>query len=120
LRDDFLHARVARGQFAAIEAAARQLIDESIFEIDIEEDDMAWAKPPMDEPLAAVERGESIMVPEHSTRTDVGVALTKDRSSESSFHVAIVLASNHGFRKSRLPGIFAVSFRPMGCGFRKI
>jgi antitoxin ParD1/3/4 len=43
---------VARGDFASAEDAARQLIDERIAEHALEEqDDLAWAKPHVDEAL---------------------------------------------------------------------
>ena len=49
----WLSAHVARGDFASVEDAARQLIDERIAERAIEEhDDLAWAKPHVDEALA--------------------------------------------------------------------
>jgi antitoxin ParD1/3/4 len=45
---------VASGDFASVEEAARQLIDERIAELAIEDDDdMAWAKPLVDEARAA-------------------------------------------------------------------
>ncbi|MGH6842919.1 MAG: ribbon-helix-helix domain-containing protein, partial [Methylocella sp.] len=48
-----LKAYVAHGEYASIEEAARQLIDERIAERATEEgDDLAWAKPCVDEALA--------------------------------------------------------------------
>jgi antitoxin ParD1/3/4 len=45
---------VARGDFSSIEEAARQLIDERIAERAAEEgDDLAWAKPYVDEACVA-------------------------------------------------------------------
>lgn len=65
----WLDAHVARGDFASVEDAVRQLVDERIAERVLEEnDDMAWAKPTVDEALAAVERGEVITLEEHKTR----------------------------------------------------
>ena len=56
-----LKIRVASGDFASVEEAARQLIDEALVERALEEnDDMAWAKPYVDEALAEVARGEEI------------------------------------------------------------
>jgi antitoxin ParD1/3/4 len=50
---------VARGDFSSIEEAARQLLDERIAERAAEEgDDLAWAKPSVDEARAAVARGD--------------------------------------------------------------
>ena len=48
-------ARVAAGDFASVEEAARQLIDERIAERAVEEgNDLAWAKPYVDDARAAV------------------------------------------------------------------
>jgi antitoxin ParD1/3/4 len=59
-------AHVARGDFASVEAAARQLIDERIAERAAEEsDDLSWAKPYVDEARAAVARGEFVSLEEH-------------------------------------------------------
>ena len=45
--------RVASGDFASVEEAARQLIDEALAERALDEsDDLAWAKPYVDEALA--------------------------------------------------------------------
>jgi antitoxin ParD1/3/4 len=57
---------IARGDFASVEDAARQLIDERIAERAAEEgDDLAWAKPDVDEARAAVARGEYVSLQEH-------------------------------------------------------
>lgn len=54
-----LKTRVASGDFASVEEAARQRTDEALAERALDEsDDMAWAKPYVDEALAEVERGE--------------------------------------------------------------
>jgi len=64
----WLATHVARGEFASVDEAARQLIDERIAERMIEEDDLAWAKPLVDEALAAAGRGEVMSVEEHKAR----------------------------------------------------
>lgn len=75
----WLHAHVARGDFSSIEEAARQLIDERIAERAIEEgDDLAWAKPYVDEALAEIERGEFLTLEEHRARNAVRLAALKD------------------------------------------
>ena len=56
-QEAWLKSRVASGEFASINEAALQLIDERIAEYEFDADDMAWAKPFVDEGLAAVERG---------------------------------------------------------------
>jgi antitoxin ParD1/3/4 len=64
-----LQAFVTRGEFASIEDAARQLIDERLAERSIEEnDDLSWAKPYVDEALAELARGEGMTLEEHKRR----------------------------------------------------
>jgi antitoxin ParD1/3/4 len=68
-QETWLKARVATGDFASVEDAARQLIDERIAERTAEEaDDLAWAKPYVDEARAAVARGEFITLEEFKAR----------------------------------------------------
>lgn len=65
----WLAALVERGEFPSIDEAARQLIDERIAERIAEaNDDLAWAKPYVDEALAAVARGEVTSLEEHKAR----------------------------------------------------
>ncbi len=69
-QETWLKAHVATGEFASVEEAARQLIDDRIAEIaDAEDDDdMEWAKPLVDEARAAIARGETITLEEHRAR----------------------------------------------------
>jgi antitoxin ParD1/3/4 len=74
-----LSAYVARGDFSSIEEAARQLLDERIAERIAEEyDDLAWAKPCVDEARAAVARGEVLTLDEHKARNAARLAAIKD------------------------------------------
>lgn len=74
-QEAWIKIRVASGDFASIEEAARQLIDEALVERTLEEnDDMAWAKPYVDEALAEVARGEEITLEEHEARNDARLA----------------------------------------------
>ena len=76
----FLRAHVTRGEFASIEEAARQLLDERIAERSIEEaDDLAWAKPYVDEALAEIERGEILPLDEHRERNAARLAAFKEQ-----------------------------------------
>jgi antitoxin ParD1/3/4 len=75
----WISARIERGEFASIEEAVQQLIDERICQRELEEsDDLAWAKPLVDEALAEVERGEFITLEEHQARMDARVASMKE------------------------------------------
>jgi antitoxin ParD1/3/4 len=74
----WLNAHVARGEFSSVEEAVRQLLDERIAERSAEEnDDLSWAKPLVDEALAAAARGEVISREEHDARMDALVASMK-------------------------------------------
>jgi antitoxin ParD1/3/4 len=77
-QEAWLRAHVACGDFPSVEEAARQLIDERIAERDLEEaDDLAWAKPQVDEALAALERGDTITLEEHKPRDKARLAALK-------------------------------------------
>jgi antitoxin ParD1/3/4 len=73
-----LSTYVARGDFSSIEEAARQLIDERIAERAAEErDDLAWAKPCVDEARIAVARGDVLTLDEHKARNAARLAAIK-------------------------------------------
>jgi antitoxin ParD1/3/4 len=75
-----LQAFVTRGEFASIEDAARQLIDERLAERSIEEnDDLSWAKPYVDEALAELARGEGMTLEEHKRRMAARLAALKKK-----------------------------------------
>jgi antitoxin ParD1/3/4 len=69
---------VAAGDFASIEEAARALLDERLAERQLEGDDLEWAKPLVDEGLAALERGESISLEEHDARIEALLSTFED------------------------------------------
>ena len=74
----WIETHVKRGEFASVEDAARQLIDERIAERAIEEDDLAWAKHYVDEARAAVARGDVMGREEHRARNAARLASFKD------------------------------------------
>ena len=67
-QEAWLQARVTSGEFGSLEAAVQQLLGEEIAQLDFEPDDLAWAKPYVDEGLAAYERGEYMTLEEHQAR----------------------------------------------------
>jgi antitoxin ParD1/3/4 len=74
-QQEWLATLVSRGEFASIEEAVRQLIDERIASRELEaHSDLAWAKPYVDEGLAALERGETLSLDEHEARNAARVA----------------------------------------------
>jgi len=74
-QEAWVATRVAKGDFASAEAAVRRLLDASIADYAwIEEDDLAWAKPYVDEAIAEVERGEVLTLEEHEARIDALMA----------------------------------------------
>lgn len=78
-QETWIKAHVATGEFASIEEAARQLIDDRIAELvhDVD-DDMAWAKPHVDEARAAIVRGDVMTLEEHRARNAARLAALKD------------------------------------------
>ena len=74
-QEAWIQAHVATGDFPSIEEAARQLIDDRIAELAVDDDDdMAWAKPLVDEALADIERGDVITLEEHRARNATRLA----------------------------------------------
>jgi antitoxin ParD1/3/4 len=80
-QEAWLQARVAEGEFASVEAAARQLLAERIAEISTEGedplDDLDWMKPYVDEGIAAIERGEIVTLEQHLAELDAKLAAMK-------------------------------------------
>ncbi len=64
----WIDAHVAAGEFPSVEEAVRQLIDERIAERSIEDDDLSWARPLVDQAIAEADRGETISLDEHKAR----------------------------------------------------
>ena len=54
-QERWLQNRIAKGEFQSAEDAVRQLIAERMI---VDDDDMAWARPLVDEARAAVARGD--------------------------------------------------------------
>lgn len=73
-QETWLKAHVIAGEFASIEEGARQLIDERIADREFDQDDLSWAKPFVDEGLAALDRGEFVSLDEHKARNAARLA----------------------------------------------
>ena len=73
-QETWLKAHVAAGEFASIEDAARQLIDERIADREFGAEDLSWTKPAVDVGLAALDRGEFISLEEHKARNAARLA----------------------------------------------
>jgi antitoxin ParD1/3/4 len=75
----WIDSHIARGDFTSVEDAARQLIDERIAErlAEDEIDDLAWAKPYLDEALADITDGRVVTRAEHEARMDATLASMK-------------------------------------------
>jgi antitoxin ParD1/3/4 len=80
-QEAWLQTRVASGDFASVDAAARQLLGERIAELAHDEDnapdDGAWMKPYIDEGLAALDRGEFVSLEEHKAHNAALLASLK-------------------------------------------
>jgi antitoxin ParD1/3/4 len=73
----WITAHVERGEFASVDEAARQLIDERIAERTIEEDDLAWAKPYVEQARADVANDRTLTREEHEARMNELLASMK-------------------------------------------
>ena len=77
-QETWIKAHVATGDFPSVEEAARQLIDDRISELandeGDEQDDMAWAKPLVDEARADIARGDVLTLEEHRARNAARLA----------------------------------------------
>jgi antitoxin ParD1/3/4 len=79
-QEAWLCAHVATGDFASVEEAARQLIDERIAEIAAagSDDDLDWAIPLLQEARADVARGDVITLEEHEARNAARLAALRE------------------------------------------
>ena len=78
-QEAWIKAHVATGDFVSFEEAARQLIDDRIAELaETGDEDLAWAKPYVDEARADIARGDVITLEEHRARNAARVAALKD------------------------------------------
>ena len=67
----WIEARIARCDYPDVDEAVRDLLATGIAEHEeAETDDMAWAKPLVDEALAAVERGDTMTLKEFEAHLD--------------------------------------------------
>jgi antitoxin ParD1/3/4 len=69
-QEAWIQAHVATGDFASIEEATRQLIDDRIAELSAADDDdsLDWAKPLLEEARASIARGDVLTLEEHRQR----------------------------------------------------
>jgi antitoxin ParD1/3/4 len=68
-QEAWIQAHIASGDFASMEEAARQLIDDRIAELAaVDDDDMEWAKPLLEEARASIARGDVLTLEEHRQR----------------------------------------------------
>lgn len=67
----WIEARVARGDYSDVDEAVRHLLATGMAEHDeAEADDMAWAKPLVDEALTAIERGDTMTLDQFEAHLD--------------------------------------------------
>jgi antitoxin ParD1/3/4 len=73
-QERWLHARIADGQFTSPEAAVRQMIAERMA---FEADDLAWARPYVDQARSAAARGEIVPLEDAVADIDAHLATLK-------------------------------------------
>ena len=75
----WIEARVAKGDYPDVDEAVRDLLATGIAEHEeAETDDMAWAKPLVDEALAELKRGEGMSLEEFEARMNARMAALGD------------------------------------------
>ncbi len=68
-QEAWIQAHIATGDFASIEEAAHQLIDDRIAEIAAgDDDDLEWARSLVEEARASIARGDVLTLEEHRAR----------------------------------------------------
>jgi antitoxin ParD1/3/4 len=67
--EDWLRAQVAAGRFSSFDEA----LAEAINSLRAEDEELAWAKPLVDEGLAELDRGEAIPAEEVFARIEAGL-----------------------------------------------
>ena len=65
-QESWLKSRVANGNFATVADAIRTILDEHMAVVD---DDLAWAKPLVEEGERAIERGDVMSLEEFRSRS---------------------------------------------------
>jgi antitoxin ParD1/3/4 len=73
-QERWLKKRIANGEFHSAEDAVRQLIAERMI---IDDDDMAWARPLVDEARAAIAQGDKVSLEEAELDIDRVLASLK-------------------------------------------
>ena len=66
-QQEWLEAQVKAGYYDSIEEAVASIVAEHM---QLDTDDMAWAKPLVDEALASLDRGEGMTLEEYRQRMD--------------------------------------------------
>ena len=72
----WLEAQVAKGEFASLEDALQQLIAERMA---VETDDLAWARPYVDQARLAADQGEVLTLEQHEKRMEALLKTLKSR-----------------------------------------
>ena len=75
----WLAAQIESGEFESMDDAIGQLVEEHITERMIEQDDLARAKPYVDEALAAAKNGEAISHEDYRARNAARLAVLRSR-----------------------------------------
>ena len=80
-QEAWIKAHVAAGDFPSVEDAVRQLLDERIAELAAlagdAHDDMAWARPLVDQARADLQRGDVLTLDEHRARSAARLAANR-------------------------------------------
>ena len=73
-QQEWLEAQVAAGHYDSVEQAVASIVAEHM---QLDTEDLSWAKPLVDEGLASLAQGEGITLQEHRRRMDEKLATLK-------------------------------------------
>jgi antitoxin ParD1/3/4 len=73
-QEAWIQEHIEAGEFSSVEEAVRVLLDERIAQRDLEDDDMEWAIPLIEEGLASVETHGEISLEEFKARSSARIA----------------------------------------------
>lgn len=77
--EEWLKAQVAEGRFSSIEDAVEMLVADDRAQAKLNEADLSWAKPYIDEGLAALEAGD--VIPAEQVYAELRAKFSRSRGS---------------------------------------
>jgi Arc/MetJ-type ribon-helix-helix transcriptional regulator len=77
--EEWLKAQVAEGRFESVEEAVEVLVADDRVQAKLNEEDLSWAKPYIEEGLAAIEAGD--LIPAEEVHAEIRARLAQRKRS---------------------------------------